>query len=233
MRNQKNEVHPLRKPGEEQQWQAAILAGMRMGNVAVPLLLLQNYATLKLTDLEVMLLIQLIAFTSQEGMEFPTIEEIQARLSSSQDQVIKALQRLLKEKWISIEERIDPISGIQYERYDLDGILLKLSIHLSDEMKKQSLLRKKDEPKESKDIFSIIEKEFARPLTPMELEMITNWLDKDQFKEDLILAALKEAVFAGKVHFNYIDRILLEWSRNRVFTVEQAKEHSQKFRQNR
>jgi DNA replication protein len=115
----------------------------------------------------------------------------------------------------------------------LDGVLIKLSEYISDEMRKQNLIKKKDEPKEGKDIFSIIEREFARPLTPMELEMVTNWLDKDQYKEDLILAALKEAVFAGKVHFNYLDRILLEWSRNRIFTVEQAKEHSQKFRQNR
>jgi DNA replication protein len=226
-------VYILRKQGEDKQIQAAVLAGMRMGNANIPLLLLQAYSLLKLSDLEAMLLIQLIAFTSQEGKEFPTVEEIQARLSSSQEQVIKALQRLLKEQWISIEERIDPISGIQYERYELDGIFSKLSLYISAEIRKQSLLNLKDEPKEGKDIYSIIEREFARPLTPMELEMVTNWLDKDQYKEELILAALKEAVFAGKVHFNYLDRILLEWSRNRVFTVEQAKEHSQKFRQNR
>jgi DNA replication protein len=222
----------VKKQGDEQ-LQAAILAGMSIGSVPVPLLLLQVYSSLKLTDLEAMLLIQLLAFTSQEDMEFPTIEEIQARLSSTQEQVIKGLQKLLKEQWISIEERIDPISGIQYERYDLQGIRIKLSAYLADQMKKHALLEKKIEPKEGKDIFSIIEKEFARPLTPMELEMVTNWLDKDEFKEDLILAALKEAVFAGKVHFNYIDRILLEWSRNRVYTVEQAKEHAQKFRRNR
>jgi DNA replication protein len=232
MRNRKNEVLILIKQGDEQ-LQAAILAGMKMGNAAIPLLLLQVYSLLKLSDLEAMLLIQLLAFTTQEDKEFPTVEEIQARLSSSQEQVIKALQKLLKEHWISIEERIDPISGIQYERYDLDGIFKKLSLYLSDEMRKQVLLNKKTEYKEGKDIYSIIEREFARPLTPMELEMVTNWLDKDQYKEELILAALKEAVFAGKVHFNYLDRILLEWSRNRVFTVEQAKEHSQKFRQNR
>jgi DNA replication protein len=223
----------LRKQGDEKQIEAAILAGMKMGNVNIPLLLLQAYSLLKLSDLEAMLLIQLLAFTGQEGKEFPTIEEIQSRLSSSQEQVIKALQKLLKDQWIAIEERIDSISGIQYERYDLEGVFNKLSLYVSAEMKKQNLLKMKTEPREGKDIFSIIEREFARPLTPMELEMVTNWLDKDQYKEELILAALKEAVFAGKVHFNYLDRILLEWSRNRVFTVEQAKEHSQKFRQNR
>lgn len=67
----------------------------------------------------------------------------------------------------------------------------------------------------------------------MELETITSWLDRDGYKEELVLAALKEAVFAGKVHFRYVDRILLEWSRNRITTVEQAKEFTQKFRGNR
>jgi DNA replication protein len=222
------------KNQEGQQLQAAVLAGMQNGSsVSVPLLLVQNYAALKLSDLEAMVLVQLIAYTDKEKKEFPTIEEIQSRLTSTPDQVIKALQKLLKEQWITIEERIDAHSGIQYERYNLEGMLHKLSAYVYEEMNKQLTQVKKSEAREGKDIFSIIEKEFARPLTPMELEMITNWLDKDQFKEDLILAALKEAVFAGKVHFNYIDRILLEWSRNRVFTVEQAKEHSQKFRRNR
>ena len=42
--------------------------------------------------------------------------------------------------------------------------------------------------------------------------------------------ALKEAVFAGKLHFRYIDRILIEWSRNRVTNTDEAKAHTQKFR---
>ena len=94
-------------------------------------------------------------------------------------------------------------------------------------------LAKGDSQQSGKDIYSIMEKEFARPLTPMEFETISGWLDKDKFSEDLILAALKEAVFAGKVHFRYIDRILLEWSRNRVSTPLQAKEYAQRYRQSR
>jgi DNA replication protein len=96
-----------------------------------------------------------------------------------------------------------------------------------------SLAPKAAAASQGKDIFTVIEKEFARPLTPMELETISGWLDKDAYREELILAALKEAVFAGKVHFRYIDRILLEWSRNRVATVEQAKEYTQRFRSTR
>ena len=41
--------------------------------------------------------------------------------------------------------------------------------------------------------------------------------------------ALKEAVFAGKLSLKYIDRILIEWSRNRVTNIEEAKAHAGKF----
>lgn len=84
--------------------------------------------------------------------------------------------------------------------------------------------------KEERNLFTIFEKEFGRPLSPMELETISGWVDADRYPDELILLALKEAVFAGKLHFRYIDRILLEWSRNRVRTAQDAKAYTQKFR---
>jgi DNA replication protein len=47
----------------------------------------------------------------------------------------------------------------------------------------------------------------------------------------LILAALREAVFSNKLSFRYIDRILLEWQRNRIRTPEEAAEYAKKFHQ--
>ena len=46
-----------------------------------------------------------------------------------------------------------------------------------------------------------------------------------------MLAALREAVFCGKLSCRYIDRILLEWQRNGIQTPEEAVEYSRKFRQ--
>jgi len=83
---------------------------------------------------------------------------------------------------------------------------------------------------ETTNLYSIFEQEFARPLSPMEYETITGWIERDQYPEPLIVLALKEAVFAGKVNFRYIDRILLEWQRNSIRTVEQAKAYAQRFR---
>lgn len=204
-----------------------MLESLRLGAVSVPYLLMTSYASLKLSETDVMLLLQLYAFLEKEKKELPTIEEIQARMSAAPEQVIESLQRLMKDGWLAIDEEEDPATGIRGERYNLDGLWTKLAAHWAQSRSVQATASK---PAVDRSVFTVFEQEFARPLTPMELETISGWLDQDRFTEELILAALKEAVFAGKVHFRYIDRILLEWQRNRVFTVEQAREYAQKFR---
>lgn len=82
----------------------------------------------------------------------------------------------------------------------------------------------------TKSLYTIFEEEFARPLSPLECETLAIWQDQDQHDAQLIKHALKEAVLSGKLSFRYIDRILFEWKKNGLKTVEQAKIHSQKFR---
>lgn len=222
-------------------YEQGILAGLLSGSVSIPYLLLTSYRSLNLSDTEAMLLIHIISFQEREHQEFPTLDDIQARFSASPEIVIKALQKLLKEQFISIDERIDESTGIQYECYNLTHLYQKMASGFTADLEKQRKALELEQEQEknrqqvntptaSGDLFSIFEQEFGRPLSPMECETISSWLDQDRYSLDLILTALKEAVFAGKVHFRYIDRILLEWSRNRVFSVEQAKEYTQKFR---
>lgn len=217
--------------------ESRLTAALQTGDVSVPTLLLRLYKRLGLSDTEAMLLIQLIAFKQKESKEFPTPEELQSLMSAPPETVIKAIQRLLKEELLQIDEDIDETSGVLSESYNLTplyGKLARVWLEETNERKTAappaSAVRPSPVVAGEDNIFSIFEKEFARPLTPMECENISQWLDRDRYPEELILLALKEAVFAGVVHFRYIDRILLEWSRNRVQTPEQAKQYTQKFR---
>jgi DNA replication protein len=213
--------------------QNTLIEGIKEGTVAIPGLLLKQYRSLRLSELEVMLLIHLIAFLDKEKNDFPTIEELQSRMSAAPEAVIAGLQKLLKDGFITIDEEFEEGSGIQFERYNLTPLYKKLAESLIDRMSAKAQSKAAVDSGSAKDVYSIFEKEFARPLTPMELETISGWLDKDRYHDELILAALKEAVFAGKVHFRYVDRILLDWSRNRIATVEQAKEYAKRFRNSR
>ena len=64
-------------------------------------------------------------------------------------------------------------------------------------------------------IFEIFEKEFARPLSPMEFEFINEWI-KSGMSEELIIEALKEATYNGVSNLRYIDKILYEWNKKGI-----------------
>ena len=84
--------------------------------------------------------------------------------------------------------------------------------------------------KEETDIYTTFEQEFGRPLSPLECESLAMWLDQDDHNATIIKAALREAVISGKLNFRYIDRILFEWKKNGVKTIEDARSQSQRFR---
>ncbi|MUG44640.1 DnaD domain-containing protein [Paenibacillus woosongensis] len=217
-------------------WAKGVAFGMEAGVVHVPSSLLTHYRKLGLSDTEVMLLLQLVTYKQLEHNDFPSMEQLEQRMGKAPGEVSSVIQRLMKNEWISIDMEWDERTGIQFESYNLAGMYERLAQCLAEEraaLRQQSHQREPEAAKpeaNERNLFVIFEKEFARPLSPMECETISSWVDQDGYPEELILLALKEAVFAGKVHFRYIDRILLEWNRNRVHTVEDAKAYAQKFR---
>ncbi len=73
-------------------------------------------------------------------------------------------------------------------------------------------------------IFEKFEKEFSRTLSPMEYEIINDWLDKN-ISEDLILGALKEATYNGVNNLRYIDKIIYEWTKKGFKNMEDVSNH--------
>ncbi|WP_411342875.1 DnaD domain-containing protein [Paenibacillus sp. WLX1005] len=218
---------------------AAYAMGAQTANI--PYALLKYYQALDLDDAEAMLLLQLLSFRQVEHNEFPTLEELEWRTGAAPAVIASRIQKLMKSGFITIEDEQDPLTGVRYERYDLAGLYVKLGTVLASEQQERSTVIRqaeeaaktpaaKEEERE-RNLFIIFEKEFARPLSPMECETISGWMDQDRYAEELILMALKEAVFAGKLHFRYIDRILLEWNRNRIRTPDDVRAYTQKFRQ--
>lgn len=77
-------------------------------------------------------------------------------------------------------------------------------------------------------LFQMIEQEFGRPLSPIEMETIVFWTN--EHNEGLIKAALKEAVMQNKRSIRYIEGILNNWKNNNVRTLEEVKAFSEQFR---
>lgn len=67
-------------------------------------------------------------------------------------------------------------------------------------------------------LFDLYESEFARPLSQVELQRMSEWMA--QFDQKLIVYALREALLYDKRSFDYIERILIEWKK-RNFSAEE------------
>ena len=74
------------------------------------------------------------------------------------------------------------------------------------------------------DIFKTFEQELGRTISSMELELINGWLASGT-PEELILGALKEAVYNGVTSFKYIDRIIYEWLKKGFKTIDDVNKH--------
>ncbi|WP_238392373.1 DnaD domain-containing protein [Paenibacillus antri] len=240
---------------DTESYRAGLRAGLRLGTVSVPGMLLRGYARLGLSEIEAMLLVHLLYYAEREQTLFPTPDQLSSRMSTTPDRVLAAIERFVREGFVSIEDDVDEATGVRSERYDLSPLYDKLAAawleepeldayaasaatdgaYGSAESRRETAAAAAPRGRETaatrrKDLFTVFESEFARPLSPMEYETIVGWLDQDRYSDSLIMTALKEAVFAGKVHFRYIDRILMEWQRNRITTPEEAKAYTERFR---
>lgn len=74
-------------------------------------------------------------------------------------------------------------------------------------------------------IFANFESEFKRPLSPIEIDLIDEWLDVKAYSENMIFEVLKVAVSSGKLSFKYIDHILIDWAKKGVSTQQENQEH--------
>ncbi len=179
---------------------------IKNGNISIPRILLFNYKKLNITELELIILIYII---NDETKEFNPMTWSKD-LNIDTKELMKIVESLTSKNLINIvtkkEKVIKDIINLDY-LYDK---LLYLVIN--------------EEPEEKEtDIYSTFEKEFGRTLAPMEYEIISNWLDSG-YDKDLILEALKEAVYNGVFKLNYIDKILYEWNKKGIKNINGIKQ---------
>ncbi|MFC7370548.1 DnaD domain-containing protein [Fictibacillus iocasae] len=199
---------------------------MQQGNVTVPKMLLTHYSRIGLSETECMLILQLHSFL-EDGNVFPTPSELSERMTIDVNQTLSFMRVFIQKGFLSIQSIEDKDRGVYAEKYSLQPLWNRLLSELGEEQHNERVNDVKDR---KNNIFVMFETEFGRPLSPMEIETVNIWMDEDNHPSEMIGAALKEGVLAGKLNFRYIDRILFEWKKAGVITVEQARVHGEKFR---
>lgn len=162
-------------------------------------------------------LILLIYFLNKPNKMIFDYKKIINELNFTEKELLNALSTL-KDKNILLILMEKNDSGILEEKVDIS---LFYDIIFS------NILNNKDEEKNEKDLYDTFEKEFGRTLSPMEYEIINSWLEQGISRE-LILSALKEAVFNGVNNLRYVDKILYEWNKKGIKKADEIKVSNKK-----
>ncbi len=184
-------------------------------NLQFPRLLLNNYKKLKITDQE---LIMIICLINSKSLTYNP-KELSNELGIKLNEVLEIINNLSEKGIISIDIVKD--HNVRSEVINLDLLYEKLVFTI---MKTEN-----NTSKESNNMYDIFEKELGRGLTPMEFEILNGWLELE-YSEEIIICALKEAIYNGATNFRYIDRILYEWNKKGIKTKEDVEKDKKEFK---
>lgn len=117
-------------------------------NVSIPELFFRYYKRLGISDDEALLLLQLIAFHS-DNIDFPPPSALADRMHFTENEITAKLQRLLQKGFIEITQGIDS-SGKIYEKYSI----FPLWDRILDLMEAQSMKQEEFQKKKRKGNYS-------------------------------------------------------------------------------
>jgi DNA replication protein len=213
------------------------------GSTAIPNILLKIYSKIGITDMQMMLLIQMIRLNSEGRVHSPTPEMLAEYMESDPARIKKELAELLDKEIITTSQYYDYGQDIIFEGYDFESLFLKISdiwsgIRAREIEETEKILRMATDNSsyhqfniKTTELISIFEKEFGRPLSPIEVEQIEQW--SQDMEAILVYEALKRAVLRGKHNFKYINSILLEWKKNNLRTLEAIEIYDREYKQRR
>ena len=172
------------------------------------------FKIIKENNLDINETLLLIYLTNQEHPELD-LNLINKVTSLNNNEILAAFSSLTDKNLINTKISKDGERVI--EEISLDEIYKLAATNINKKVSKDS----------EENIFEIFEREFARPLTPMEFEFINQWINSGM-NEELIKEALKEATYNGVSNLRYIDKIIYEWTKKGYKTVEDVNKNRYK-----
>lgn len=169
-------------------------------------------------DLSLEELLLLVYFINQDKPVFD-IKRISLITYLSSNEIMAAFSSLTGKGLVSIKTSKE--DGKITEVIDITNTYRAMISDININIKKQA----------TTNIYTIFEKEFGRPLSPVEYEIIKAWITSG-ISEELIKGALKEAVFNNVRNLRYIDKILSEWEKKGFKSVDEVDSYLKKKESN-
>ena len=148
------------------------------------------------------------------------IDKMSEILFIDQNMLMEAFNSLMIKGLIKMDSVKDESLSMITEKLSINPVYEQII----DDIEQEQKVDEKD------DIYKIFEREIGRTLSTMELEIISGWIQLG-VSEELILGALKEAVYNGVTNFRYIDKIIYEWNKKGFQTMDDVKKHLESRRE--
>ena len=163
----------------------------------IPKILINNYVRLNITDTE--LIIIMVILSKGNKIIYDPIS-IANEINMEKMKVMENISNLIDKNIISLV--VEKKNQKRIECLSLE-LLYKRLINIIKEVSSE-------EREISSSVFEVFESELGKTLSPMQYEIIKEWISKG-ISEELIIEALKEAVINGINNFRYIDTIITSW----------------------
>lgn len=165
-------------------------------------LVLDNYYSLGLDETDAIMLIKLHNLLNK-NITFIKAKDLSEMLSISTQTTSKRLNSLIDRGFIQME-LIKGENGREKESFNLDLIFERI-LRSDFEERKGENVHKTSEA----ELVKLFETEFKKPLSVLDIQTITKWLNDDKYSFDDIKEALFKAVKSRRTTIKYVDGILL------------------------
>lgn len=165
-------------------------------------LVLLNYHKIGLDETDAVILIKLHHLIDS-SLTFISPKLLSDSLSISPQTTAKRLNNLIDKDFVTME-LVSGANGKEKESYSLDTVIEKI-LRLDFEERKGDNIHKTKEA----ELVELFEAEFKKPLSVLDIQTITKWLNDDKYKFAEIKESLFKAVKARKLSIKYVDGILL------------------------
>lgn len=169
-----------------------------------------NYRRLNMNEQDLVVLTFLL--NTNENIFNP--QNIASSLNIDLKNVMESVDNLVSNNLISIDTISD--NGVK-DFINLNKLYEKLALLINEEKKEDNT-----------DIYEIFEKELGRTISPSELAVIADFTEN--YSAEIIVLALKEAVFNGARNLRYIDSILKNWNSQGLKTKEDVEKYQRKYK---
>jgi len=171
-------------------------------------MILQNYKGIGLNETEAFLIIELEK-QAQAGNTFLNPKKMIKNVSLSMDELLAVLDRLIKNGFLKMEF-VKNESGKEGEVFDVNDTVEKILKYNHQLMDDLVISQPKTYATSEEELVDLIESQFQKQLTPLEIEIIRKWVGEDRYPILSIKKALLDAAKANKASLSYVDGILLK-----------------------